>query len=270
MNLCEPEAGRYGGGFGYIYEAGDDPLHAVPDADPAASSERVFGTGYFQTSLETSQLRIDRRVSMPFGNASWLLSRVTVRNLSDAPRSIRHFEYWDVNPRWLAFGASGTDQRAEAAKALDYDVSASKAHLVAREQQTTAAEPLRQLPLPRVPPTPGPTLFLIPLAGTPVDGFDIVPGVFFGSGGRARPDAVVAGACTQSVDTRHPCFVYQSNLEIPPGGEVTLSFAYGYTYGGLPQFPADPAQEEQRTLDAWRSWLPSFRSPTITGSRAAS
>ena len=55
--------------------------------------------------------------------------------------------------------------------------------------------------------------------------------------------------------------VYQSDIELPPNGEVTLWFAYGYTYGDLPSFPGDPSAEEQRSVDAWKSWLPSFTIP---------
>jgi hypothetical protein len=258
MNVWEPERGRYAGGFGYVFEDGEVLPTLFLDADPAAPGERVFGTGYFDTRLLANQLEIDRRVLLPFGGSSWLLSRVTVRNLADHARSIRHFEYWDVNPRWLAFGATD-EQRAEAAAVLEYDVSASTARLTATERQTAAAESLRKMHPPRVPPEPGPRLFLVPLADTPVDGFDTDPGRFFGDGTRARPAAVAAGACTRSIDARHPCFVYQSNLELPPHGEATLWFAYGYSYEGLPEFPSDPENEEQRTLDAWRSWLPAFR-----------
>lgn len=257
MNLWEPEQGRYGGGFGYVYEDGVVIPTLYLDADSAAETERVFGTGYYDTRLRAHELEIDRRVLLPFGGATWLLSRVTLRNLSDRPRNIRHFEYWDVNPRWLAFGASD-EVRAEAAQTLEYDVRASLDGLSAIEQQTADAGPLRNPGLPRVPPEPGPTLSLRPLGDTRVDGFDTNPERFFGAGGRGRPDAVAAGACTQSTDTRRPCFVYQSDLEIAPGSEVTLSFAYGYTYRERELVPLDPLQEEQRTLDAWHSWLPKF------------
>jgi hypothetical protein len=53
--------------------------------------------------------------------------------------------------------------------------------------------------------------------------------------------------------------VYQSNVELEAHGEATLWFAYGYTYGAVPELPSNPAGEEQRTLDAWRSWLPAFQ-----------
>ncbi len=257
MNYWDADAGRYGGGFGWVHEDGAVNPTLFVDADPQASSVREFGTGYYDTRVTSNDLEIDRRVTLPFGNATWLLSRVTIRNTSDRARSLRHFEYWDVNPRWLAFGVP-EQQRTEAAKELEYRVDASVGRLTAVEQQTAGAVPLRTLKLPQVPPQPGPTLFLVPLAGTRVDGFDVDPTRFFGNGGRAAPDAVAAGACTDSSETRHPCFVYQSNVELAAHGETTLWFAYGYTYDALPDFPSDPASGEQRSLDAWRSWLPAF------------
>lgn len=258
MNYWQPDQGRYAGGFGWVYEDGAVTPTLFLDADPGAPAVREFGTGYCDTRITSNELEIDRRVVMPFGNPTWLLSRVTIRNTSDRPRSLRHFEYWDVNPRWLAFGAT-EDQRTEAAGVLDYDVSASASRLTATEKQTSSAEPLRAMNPPRVPPSPGPTLFLVPLGGTQVDGFDTDPSRFFGSGERAKPDAVVAGACTNSTETRHPCFVCQTNVDMEAHGETTLWFAYGYAYGELPALPADPPSEEQRTLDAWRSWLPTFQ-----------
>ena len=258
MNLWEPERGRYAGGFGYVFEEGKILPTLFRDVDPAAATDRVFGTGYFDTRLETEGLEVQRRVFLPFGLSSSLLCRVTLRNLADRPRSLRHFEYWDVNPRWLAFGST-PEQRREAAEALHYEVEASERGVTAREVQTAAAAPLRESTPPRVPPEPGPTLFLLPLADTPTDGFDTDPARFFGSGGRPRPDAVARGSCTGSLGSGHPCLVLQSNVELPPRGERTLWFAYGYTYEELPAFPSDPAQLERQSLEAWRSWLPKVR-----------
>ncbi len=258
MNYRDESRGRHAGGFGYLFEDGALLSTLYVDADRAAPAERIFGTGYFDTRLQVNELNIDRRVTLPFGDASWLLSRVTIRNLADRPRTLRHFEYWDVNPRWLAFGATD-EQRSEAAMAIEYDVSRAAGGLLAAEKQTAAAAPLRAMNPPRVPPEPGPTLFLVPLGGTRVEGFDADPEVFFGGGGRARPDAAVAGACSGSLRNGRPCFVLQSNVDLPSHGETTLWFAYGYTYGDLPAFPAEPAGAERQSLDAWRSWLPRFQ-----------
>jgi hypothetical protein len=257
INAWEPEHGRYAGGFGYVFEDGEVLPTLFLDADPTAPAERIFGTGYFDTRLVANELEIDRRVLLPFGSSTWLLSRVTLRNRAGHARRIRHFEYWDVNPRWLAFGATD-EQRVEAAAALEYDVTASTSRITAAERQTSAAEALRKMNPPRVPPEPGPTLFLVPLGGTPVDGFDTDPARFFGAGGRQRPDAVAAGSCSGSTGNRRPCFVAQSDLEIPAHGEATLWFAYGYTYGAIPDLPAEPEKTERESLDAWRSWLPAF------------
>ena len=169
MNLWEPDAGRYAGGFGYVHEDGEVIPTLYLDADQSAPSDRVFGAGYYDTRLDVRDLEVDRRVTLPFGDATWLLSRITIRNTTDRARSIEHFEYWDVNPRWLTFGVSD-DVRADAAQALEYDVIASNQSLRAAERQTAAAAALRAHPLPRVPPEPGPTLFLVPLGGTPVVG----------------------------------------------------------------------------------------------------
>lgn len=105
----------------------------------------------------------------------------------------------------------------------------------------------------------------------------------------------------------HPALVLQTDVELGPGEEVTLAFAFGFAYqhgnprddaatstvpawptievpvsGGSPaseeagsgdtwtvQLPADAMATEAATLEAWRRWLPSFDFPVPASPTAA-
>jgi hypothetical protein len=255
MNYGAPDDGRYSGGFGYVRDGNQAYSTLFADSAVTAHTRRVFGVGYFDTRHDRAGLDVRRRVTLPFGRNSWLLSRVRLKNDTDRPKTVTHFEYWDVNPLWLAFNKK-LPERKEASSTLAYEVQVSDSALVASEHTTDASAAYRDQTPPLVPPSQGPRVFLKALGDTPVTGFDVDPAAFFGSGGRALPDAVAAGAATGSSASDRPCFVLESRIDLPPGDERTLYYAYGYGYGAVPELPDDPATVEQASDEAWREWLP--------------
>ncbi len=93
-----PTSGQhYAGGFGFIDDGTEVWSTAYRYRPKEAETRRYFGMGYFETETTHRDIRVVRRVYAPFGDDPLLLSDVTIRNLSDTPRTIRHYEYWDVN-----------------------------------------------------------------------------------------------------------------------------------------------------------------------------
>jgi cellobiose phosphorylase len=180
---------------------------------------------------------------MPFGESHALLTRVTVANQTDQPRHLSHFEHWDVSPVMVSLLETWPQRRA-AGRAVKYAPRAMENGLVAIE---TASGTLPA----------GPTVYLVAAPGTPVDGVETDRERFFGSGGRASPDAVRRGELEGIADVDDPVLVLQSDIFLEPGASQTLWFAYGFAYDGDEiAVPEDPAAVEASTLEAWRDWLP--------------
>ncbi|NJM94751.1 MAG: hypothetical protein HC842_08900, partial [Cytophagales bacterium] len=89
----------YVGGFGYVYEAGDVWSTAYKYRPSALDEEptRIFGIGYFETSMVRNQLAVTRRTYAPPGDDPVLLSDIRIENRSSEPKDISYYEYWDVN-----------------------------------------------------------------------------------------------------------------------------------------------------------------------------
>ena len=100
VNLAEPAAGHYAGGYGYLRTAGGRVISTLYADRPAgARTRRDFATGYFGGCTAVRGVAVDERVYAPFGDDPLLLHDVTIRNTSRRALRASWFEYWGVNPR---------------------------------------------------------------------------------------------------------------------------------------------------------------------------
>ena len=178
MNYYEPENEHFSGGFGYLNAGGKVITTLYDDRPEGASTERIFGVGYYEKRTEIAGLDEHDRVYAPFGNASLLLHDVTIENTSSKPLSGSYFEYWDVNPE-----VQGVTQFHRGYESPTWNAN-SDTLSVAQLPDEDDTEPL--------------SIFASALQ-TPVSAYDTDTSTFFGSGTRAAPEAVAADQLTDSI-----------------------------------------------------------------------
>ena len=245
-NYYDASHDHFAGGYGYLNVGGKVISTLYDDRPAGASTERVFGAGYYAKRLSASGLTTHDTVYAPFGNDPVLLHDVTITNTSSEPVSGSYFEYWDVNPE-----VQGVTQLARGYLSPAYD-GATRTLSVAQLPDDADARPL--------------SIFASAL-GTPVTAYDADTKAFFGSGTRAQPDAVKAGTLTGAVAPPSPngvegraMFAFQTPFSLKPGASVTLRYAYGYAHPT--EISTLVARYESQTgalarsERAWSSWLP--------------
>jgi hypothetical protein len=246
MNYYDASHQHYAGGFGYI-NAGGKVISTLYDDRPAgATTDRLFGAGYYAKRTSADGLSEKDTVYAPFGDDSLLLHDVTITNTGTAARSGSYFEYWDVNPEVQA-----GKQLPRGYQSPAWDPS-SRTLSVAQLPDDVDTQPL--------------TIFASAL-NAPVSAYDTDTSSFFGSGTRAAPAAVAAGKLTDSIAPPDPngtegsaMFAFQSPFELAPGQSVTLRYAYGYAHpdklAGLVARYRGQADPLNRSEARWKAWLP--------------
>jgi Glycosyl hydrolase 36 superfamily, catalytic domain/Glycosyltransferase family 36 len=245
-NYYDPAHSHYAGGFGYL-NVGGRVLSTLYDDRPAgASTQRIFGVGYYEKSTTAAGVSAQDRVYAPYGNDSLLLHDVTIKNTSKKPLSGSYFEYWDLNPaiqgvsqlqRGYTSPVWDPQTRTLSAAQLPYDVDTRPLSIFASALQA------------------------------PVSAYDTSTSAFFGSGTRAAPAAVTAGRLTGSIappaangSEGSGMFAMQSPISLAPHKSVTLRYAYGY--GHPEEIPAmlarysTSASAFKQSEAQWLGWLP--------------
>jgi Glycosyl hydrolase 36 superfamily, catalytic domain/Glycosyltransferase family 36 len=245
-NYYEPAHNHYSGGFGYL-NAGGHVLSTFYDDRPAgASTQRIFGVGYYEKSTAVAGISEQDRVYAPYGDDSLLLHDVTIKNTSSKPLKGSYFEYWDLNPV-----IQGVSQIPRGFTAPVWDP---------QTQTLSAAQ------LPADVDTQPLSVFASALQA-PVSAYDTSTSAFFGSGTRAAPAAVVAGRLTDSIapgagagTVGSGMFALQSPISLGPRKSVTLRYAYGYGHpeaipAMLARYRAN-ARAFKQSESQWFKWLP--------------
>jgi hypothetical protein len=245
-NYYDASHSHYSGGFGYLNIGGRVISTLYDDRPAGAGTERLFGTGYYEKRTSVPGVAEQDRVYAPFGNDSLLLHDVTIRNTSSKPLSGSYFEYWDVNPQ-----IQGVTQfpRGYSSPAWEPATGTLSAAQLPDQGDT---QPL--------------SIFASALS-TPVSAYDTNTSAFFGSGSRAAPAAVSAGALTDSIAPPaangvdgSAMFAMQSPFSLAPHASVTLRYAYGYAHPEAIQPMLARYRAAGNAFDqseaAWARWLP--------------
>lgn len=261
LNKLDEERQAYAGGFGWLSDGDETWCTAYKWRPKAARTSRRFGMGYAATSLEHRGVRATRVTAAPPGNVAAIISDVTLENLGGEPRTLTHWEYWDVFRRpieinWVVSGdpfalAPATARQSRDARngwfaeAASFDADASRLGLV---RSYVGAEPRPAANAPSAADYYANSPFLTAPLGGVSDVFLHQAG-FFGLGSVAQPDAVlfdVAGLGAESFALQprsalgQPhAFVMKSVVTLAPGEQKTLRFVYGYAREGE-AFPDDP------------------------------
>lgn len=98
LNERDPAHSRFAGGYGFLKDGNTLISMRYPERPQGCEYERRFGIGYFEKKLTCPDIRITQTISAPPGYGTELISDVNIENLSDRPKQVTWYEYWDVNP----------------------------------------------------------------------------------------------------------------------------------------------------------------------------
>ena len=237
--IYPPAPYAYSGGYSYLDDGTEAWATAYRYRPEKAEAHRIFGMGYFETSLTHRSLRVTRHIYAPPGNAPFVLIDVTIENLADTPADVRHYEYWDVNVhqlqlQWFRTGIAaiiGDDQR----RAIN-----DRFHPQIDWDHELRGLRFHQAPKGTVPgDTPSPIdwqpadVFLANLNLAEPAATYIRTKSFFGEGNATQPDAVRLRRdddipVDDALDVPMPyCMVLRHDVRVPGKNAIRLRFAYG-------------------------------------------
>ena len=171
------------------------------------SYECRHGIGYSRFTSSKNKVQASVLTFVPM-NDNCELSQVKLKNLSDTTKEISLFSYveWCL---WNADDDSRNFQRNLSTGEVEVIGSTIYHKTEYRERRNHYA---------------------IYTVNTPVDGFDTIRESFIGTyNGADRPEAVLAGNCTNSVASGwSPIAAHQINITLAPGEEKSFVFLLGY------------------------------------------
>lgn len=265
----------YTGGYAYLDDGEETWATAYRYRPAEAETRRIFGMGYKETQMDYRKVRVTRRVYAPAGNIPALVVDVTLENRSRDPKTLRYYEYWDVNVHQLVlqwvrtgvFGPVGDALRRQVNKWFTPDMTYSAdSHMLCFQQTLIESAPDRNA-VDKVNWYPAP-VFLADLSGTP-DAYYTNKSAFFGEGDAAQPITVrqrLESEPTPLDDSPMPyCMVLRRTITLQPGEQRTLRFAYGTaeTDGSFDFLDELQAENLALTLaDDWKTRLAYFSTGT--------
>ena len=248
LNRFDEEGRNLAGGFSYLHDRGSGEVLATAYryAPVDAATRRVFGIGYYETETAQVGLRVRHRITAPEGDDPLVIDDVEIENLGTDPRSIAHFEYWDVNrhqlmTQWIRTGLAagpGDAERDALNESFVQEVTfdAASAALVASMTPAPGEHPPARQEISAVDWYP-PPVFLALLDGD-VDQVIGDQGAFFGTGTPSAPEAVESPTDSDvllpstGAGGQPACLVMRTDLDLEPGETRSLRFAYGYLPDG--------------------------------------
>ena len=284
VNRRQPELNHHGGGF-RILKADGETWNTLYRPEAFQVFKRVFGLGFFEKETLRNGLRVRERTYSPYGEDPILLSETEIRNLTDAPREVLVYEYWDYNLyqtliapvmtaplgllfetfRWLFNGNFVAGSFYDPEEALLAVVPALAPGVAAPPPDTVSPNDYYPRPC-----------FLASLTGAP-DVHYADQEAFLGEGGIDRPDAVLREdpsvllpAGTSEIG--RGCLVLGRRLRLAPGERAFLAYAFGTgpLDDILPRLEAYRRDPEANFTNALAAWIDARIDFTADGPDAAS
>ncbi|RLD67183.1 MAG: hypothetical protein DRI98_12840 [Bacteroidetes bacterium] len=299
LNDFDPASGMYGGGIGFLTD-GEISFSTMFPGN-AESYDRYFGTGYYRKEVSGHGYTANQVIFAPFGDDPLVISQVTIRNHNSSPSRIKWIEYWDnhtyqfSNRSFLqsilssGMGTCPEIRRAFANK-FSHDVkeldnssgiidhttfegfTEEEEKSWARIQyilNTVAKEALGgkiEFPVDeaKLEDEDLPSTFLVSLDDR-ATGWSTNSETFFGEGGIDSPDGLNANMNTLGNELESgDALMIERTINLEPGEEKTLYFAYGYQEEGtdldqlLSKYKSGLEDQLSTTVHAWQKNRISF------------
>jgi hypothetical protein len=263
LNDYNPEANAFCGGFGWLISEDVvliDRDDCIPDG---ARWERIFGSGYFQKTIEYGGLIFERKVFAPAGDEPCLISEVKIINKTDKLKAFHLIEYWDVNITRITKFILNRFLNRRTWKHTRLGLGSESCILSAWADGKTGKLP--EKPCYIDPEYPG--VFLACLDNIP-SGWITKPDLLFCDSLPIKDaDSLISASClnpsalTREADT---CLAAVMNDGIEAGKEKVFRFVYGYAKGREPEDIVTSVIEGgahfwQNTASYWKECAPSFR-----------
>lgn len=271
INYYEPELNNFTGGFGFVQEGSDVFTTLYSRRPPQAKYKRIYGMGYFEKIVTYSNLCIDQCIYAPQGDLPVLISEVNLKNLSEHRRTLKYYEYWDVNMQEVSvllkhplLGRVWKRSYGLTPRYLpDHKMLVIEGNKVWGKEGGFPDKPRDHDPEP-------PAVFLAALCGEPA-GYEYDQGRIF-----CRDSGWIKDPIALEAITRRPvgdrlnnnadyCLVLSREVTLEPGEDYTLKFAFGYAKAEKPQaILAKLLQTRdsfEKTMSAWKAELPIFQGP---------
>ena len=245
LNDHSPPDGQFGGGLGYLVDAGSGEVlltthYAGAAASPQQHYRRQFGVGHARRTLsqrlsasgEPDGLVAENRLIVPFGSDPIVVSQTVLTNRGDKPLSLSWYEAWGAQMWQMAYGAQGQRRQFQ------------------RSQFTTQVEPMSDLFGATTTTTfvgnstapaygaPGatlwdespPTMFLVNAYEHDVTtDVGCSASAFFGTGGAARPAlGMSCGGTPRANQATDAAMILRRNLTLAVGETTEFAFVFGY------------------------------------------
>ncbi|MHA1728246.1 MAG: GH36-type glycosyl hydrolase domain-containing protein [Promethearchaeota archaeon] len=270
LNDYDPANNLYAGGFGYLTDG--SKFLSTYYSGKAQSFERIFGVGYFRKIVKDLGLIADQIVFAPFGDDPLLISQVTITNERNDPVNLRWIEYWasqmyqfsmkSVMLSALNKKKSSSDIRREFSRRFLHDFSkipgdsgfsgildlqkfkgnknstklawkALKAILQKRYENITGGaveSSVEEAVYEDTDPSP---IFFTSI-DAPAESLTTDISNFFGNGGAESPEGLNDDFAFEFTPSKSDTgMLIERKLELKPGENKTLFFAYGYLPEGF-------------------------------------
>ena len=269
LNRYQPERGNFSGGFKFV-KMGDLSWNTLYDATGFDAFRRVFGMGYAEKETSRQGIELRERIYVPYGEDPLVVSETFLRNTTASSKRVSLYEYWDFNlyellaaPIMTApFGelfeeARWLFNRAYFEVASSYDPETCTLYVEPRLSGAATAPPPDAVSIADYYPK---ATFLASLTGPPRDVFTDQDS-FFGNGGLANPDGVryglpsaVLGEAAGDID--RACLIMRKDLELEPGEEVFISYAFGSAQRQripdlVEKYREAPGTNFEKTISRW-------------------
>ena len=258
----------YVGGFGYIDDGAEKWSTAYRYRPAGTDVKRVFGMGYFETTMDHREIHMVRHVYAPPGDDPVLLADVTLTNTGTATKTLQYYEYWDVNvlqlhlqwTRTAGYAPVQDTNRRRINREFEGFIDYHEREKAIRFRQEYLGDE-RCEDRNKVNYCP-PDLFLMDLSDKPSEHFCFA-NEFFGNGGPQDPDAIYNRGSTLSNTEREQldnedmpyCMVLRRDVVLKRDESVSFRFAYGTVKPNEDLKSIRQSYAEGNVLGNWRDEL---------------
>jgi hypothetical protein len=252
-NYFRPSRTAFAGGFGWIHDRGSNETFSTyfPEARDVESYDTSWGMGYARKRVVRKNIVVVEDTYSPVGDDEVVMQRITIKNESNAPKTLSYYSYWDWDSyllqATLAGGNTGYYENEQYGLSCESSRQALKARFKGAARDLTRPDALLD---------PSPKTAFFSMLNTDITGFEMETSRVFGAGQTTPvPNALNLQQLTQPTtalcngreviarNSQQTLFVAEKRVTLAPGQSTTLHTLYGFARSG----------QENTIIDRYRS-----------------